>query len=72
VRNDDEGQGTIIGRCSAGPRLISDRVRSYEWISLPRRITSVPRYRQRPLLPWRSKLVEEKPMAHHEPGEDGH
>jgi hypothetical protein len=32
----------------------------------------VPRYRQGPLVPWRSKLIEEKPTGDDEPGEDGH
>jgi hypothetical protein len=64
-------KGTILGS-GLGPRLISDRPDPQGWESYPRRITTVPRYRQRPLLPWRSKLIEEKPTCGDEPGEDGH
>jgi hypothetical protein len=35
--NDREAGLTIVGRCGGGLRLVSDRVASWEWISLPRR-----------------------------------
>jgi hypothetical protein len=35
--SEDPPERTIIGGCSAGPRLVSDRVRSSEWESFPRR-----------------------------------
>ena len=53
------------------PRLISDRPDPQGWESYPRR-AQCPRYRQRPLVPWQPKLIEEKPTGDDEPGEDGH
>ncbi len=46
---------TIISRCSADLRLVSDRPKGWEWESFPRR-TQGPRYRQRGLAPWRPNL----------------
>ena len=56
--NDDDHYPTLaIGRCKRfGPRLVSDRVRSYELESFPRRVTQVPRYRAGPLAPWRAQV----------------
>jgi hypothetical protein len=62
---DEDRYHTILGS-GLGPWLISDRPRGWEWESFARRVTLAPRYRQRPLLPWRSKLIEEKPMPHDE------
>jgi len=50
--SDDRPGLTIIARCSAGLRLVSDRPKGWEWESFPRR-TQGPRYRQRGLAPWR-------------------
>jgi hypothetical protein len=61
---DDRPGFTIIARCSGGLRLVSDRVRSFEWESYPRRELKPARERQRGLAPWRPKLVE------HQPNED--
>ena len=55
---------TILGRCTAGLCLVSDRVASWEWQSLPRREPRRARERQRGLAPWRPKLIE------HQPNED--
>ncbi len=51
--NEDDRYRTILGS-GLGPWLISDRPKGWEWESFPRRITTVPRYREGPLLPWRS------------------
>jgi hypothetical protein len=50
---DDLSPRTIISRCSAGPRLIAENPKSWEWESFPR-IAVRPRYRQRALAPWQS------------------
>jgi hypothetical protein len=47
----DEPPRTIISRCSAGPRLVSDRVASWEWESFPRREPRRTRERLGPLKP---------------------
>ena len=57
---------TILGRCSAGLRLVSDRVASWEWESFPR-LAVRPRYRQRGLEPWWPKLKEAKPIPRNKP-----
>jgi len=59
---------TILGRCGLRPslRLVSDRVASWEWESIPRREQS-PRYRQRGLAPWRPKLIEAKAREYRVP-----
>ena len=59
MKNDQPPGLTILGRCSAGPRLIADNVRSWEWESFARRRPQVPRYRQLPLLPWRPAQAED-------------
>jgi hypothetical protein len=46
-------------------RLVSDRVRSCEWESYPR-LAQQPRYRQRGLAPWRTKLIDAKPSNNSE------
>ena len=46
---DDPPPRTIISRCSAGPRLIADNVRSWEWESFPRREPKPARERLGPL-----------------------
>ena len=50
---------SIISLCTSGPRLVSDRVASWEWESYPR-FTPRPRYRQGALVPWPPKLIEAK------------
>jgi hypothetical protein len=52
--NDRDGGLTIISRCGQEPtiRLVSERVASWEWISLPRREPRRARERQRGLAPW--------------------
>jgi hypothetical protein len=52
---------THLGRCGGGLRLVSDRVASWEWVSLPRREPKPARDRLRGLAPWRSKLIGTKP-----------
>jgi hypothetical protein len=42
---------TMLGRCGGGLRLVSDRVASWEWISLPRREPKSARERLGPLKP---------------------
>jgi hypothetical protein len=49
MRNDDEGYRTIIGSCSAGPRLISDRPDPQGWESFARREPKPARERLGPL-----------------------
>jgi hypothetical protein len=53
---------TILGRCEGGLRLVSDRVRSFEWESLPRREPRRARERLRGLAQWRLKLNEARPV----------
>ena len=61
MMSDEQPTGlTILGRCTAGLRLVSDRVASWEWESFPR-LAVRPRYRQRALAPWRPKLSELNP-----------
>jgi hypothetical protein len=48
--SDDRPGLTIISRCGGGLRLVSDRVRSFEWESYPRREPR--RARERPLKSW--------------------
>ena len=55
MRNEDDRYRTILGNCSAGPWLISDRPKGWEFENFPRRVTLAPRYRQGPLVPWRSE-----------------
>jgi hypothetical protein len=60
----DEPQGlTIISRCGQelAIRLVSERVASWEWESLPRREPKRARERLRGLAPWRPKPNEPKP-----------
>jgi hypothetical protein len=52
MKNDDDGYYRTVLGSGLGLWLVSDRPRSYEWESFARRITTVPRYRQRPLVPW--------------------
>ncbi len=52
---------TILSRCSAGLRLVSDRPKAWEWESFPRRAQG-PRYRQRALAPWLPELIEVEPL----------
>ena len=49
--NDQPPGLTIISRCSAGLRLVSDRVRSFEWESYARREPKPVRERLGPLKP---------------------
>ena len=56
---------TILGRCTGGLRLVSDRTASWEWESFPR-LAVRPRYRQGALAPWRPKLIEAKPSNNSE------
>ena len=63
MKNDQPPGLTILGRCDSGPRLIADNVRCWEWQSYPRRITTAPRYRQLPLLPWQGSQVEPTPRT---------
>jgi len=58
--NEREGL-TIISQCSAGLTLVSDRVRSFEWISLPRR---EPRRARERLAPLRSSGIRAKDGVH--------
>jgi hypothetical protein len=67
---DEDRYRTVLGS-GLGPWLISDRPKGCDFESYPRR-AQCPRYRQGPLVPWRSKLIEEKPTGDDEPGEDGH
>lgn len=56
--SDDQPCGlTILGRCGGGLRLVSDRVRSFEWESYPRREPRPARDRLRGLAPWRPELI---------------
>ena len=48
---------TILG--NLGPWLISDRPKGSDFETFPRRTTLAPRYRQRPLLPWRGAQAED-------------
>ena len=56
--NDNPRQGglTILGRCGQEPaiRLVSERVASWEWESLPRREPRRARERLAPLKSWQS------------------
>jgi hypothetical protein len=45
----DEPPRTIIARCTAGPRLVAENVRSWEWESFPRREPRRARERLGPL-----------------------
>ena len=69
---DDRPGLTIIARCSGGLRLVSDRVRSFEWESYPRREPRPPRERLRGLAPWRPTPNDAKPSNNSEleSGED--
>ena len=51
--NEDEPYRTILASCSAGPRLISHRIASWEWESLARREPKPARERLGPLAPWK-------------------
>jgi hypothetical protein len=51
---------TILGQCTNGLCLVSDRVRSFEWESYPRRQPKPARERLRGPAPWRPKLNEAK------------
>jgi len=57
--NEREGL-TIISQCSAGLTLVSDRVRSFEWISLPRREPRRARERLAPLKNWQSPREDKR------------
>jgi hypothetical protein len=59
----DEPGLTIISRCGQEPtiRLVSERVASWEWISLPRREPRRARERLRGLASWLPKLIEAEP-----------
>ena len=59
----DHDPRTIISRCGREPtiRLVSDRVASWEWESLPRREPRKATERLRGLAPWRPKLIEVEP-----------
>jgi hypothetical protein len=50
--SDDRPGLTIISRCGGGLRLVSDRVRSFEWESYPRREPRRARERLAPLKSW--------------------
>ena len=51
---------TILGRCGLpAARLVVENVRSFEWISLPRRERRRARDRLRGLEPWRPKPSDE-------------
>ena len=52
---------TILGRCGGGLRLVMEKTRSFEWISLPRREPKRARERLRGLEPWRPKPNEPRP-----------
>jgi hypothetical protein len=64
--NDEPKAGlTVLGRCELRQpclRLVSDNVRSFEWISLPRREPRRARERLRGLAPWRPKRHQRKPQ----------
>jgi hypothetical protein len=53
---------TILGRCTNGLRLVSDQAKPCDWESLPRREPKPARERLRGLAPWRSKLIDAKPV----------
>ena len=51
VKDEPRSGVTILGRCGGGLRLVSDRVRSFEWESYPRREPKPARERLRGLAP---------------------
>jgi hypothetical protein len=59
--SDDRPGLTHLGRCGGGLRLVSDRVRSFEWESYPRREPKPARERLPGLAPWLPKLIKTKP-----------
>jgi hypothetical protein len=52
---------TILGRCGGGLRLVSDRVRSFEWESYPRKEPKPARERLLRLAPYPPKLIGTEP-----------
>ena len=59
MKNDDDRYRTVLSS-GLGLWLISDRPKGSDFETIPRRRTTVPRYREGPLAPWRSAKDEDQ------------